>query len=193
MFDPREKVALFIDGINLYYAAKSIGFEVDFGKLLAVFRRRGYLLRAYYYTVLMEDAEFSALRPLVDWLSYNGYEVTTKPGKEYIDSTGRRKSKGNLEIEMAIDALEQAATVDHLVLFSGESDFVPLIEALQRKGRKVSVVSTVATHPSMVGDDLRRRADYFIDLVSLRSEIERAPISCKPRNEFDSEINSRTA
>ncbi len=175
MFDPREKIALFIDGANLYAASKSLGFDVDYRKLLKAFQKRGYLLRAYYYTALIEDQEYSSIRPLIDWLDYNGYRVVTKPAKEFTDSLGRRKIKGNMDIELAIDAMEQCETVDHLVIFSGDGDFTTLVEALQRRGRKVSVVSTMATQPPMIADDLRRQADHFIDLNSLKAEVGRDP------------------
>ena len=175
MFDPRDKIALFIDGANLYAASKSLGFDIDYRKLLKAFQKRGYLLRAYYYTALIEDQEYSSIRPLIDWLDYNGYKVITKPAKEFTDSMGRRKVKGNMDIELAIDAMEQSETADHLVIFSGDGDFTTLVEALQRKGRKVSVVSTMATQPPMIADDLRRQADHFIDLSSLKAEIGRDP------------------
>ncbi|RWX75945.1 NYN domain-containing protein [Neorhizobium lilium] len=181
MFDPREKIALFIDGANLYAASKSLGFDIDYRKLLKAFQKRGYLLRAYYYTALIEDQEYSSIRPLIDWLDYNGYKVVTKPAKEFTDSLGRRKIKGNMDIELAIDAMEQSETADHLVIFSGDGDFTTLVEALQRKGRKVSVVSTMATQPPMIADDLRRQADHFIDLVSLKAEVGRDPSDRPPR------------
>ncbi|WEX73868.1 NYN domain-containing protein [Sinorhizobium numidicum] len=186
MFDPREKIALFIDGANLYAASKSLGFDIDYRKLLNAFQKRGYLLRAYYYTALIEDQEFSSIRPLIDWLDYNGYQVVTKPAREFTDSLGRRKIKGNMDIELAIDAMEQSETVDHLVIFSGDGNFTTLVGALQRKGRKVSVVSTMSTQPPMIADDLRRQADHFIDLVALRGEIsrehsERAANGTEPR------------
>ncbi|ACP22271.1 conserved hypothetical protein (plasmid) [Sinorhizobium fredii NGR234] len=175
MFDPREKIALFIDGANLFATSKTLGFDIDYRKLLEAFRSRAYLLRAYYYTALIEDLEFSSIRPLIDWLDYNGYTVVTKPAKEFTDSQGRRKIKGSMDIELAIDAMEHSQTVDHFVIFSGDGDFTPLVEALQRKGRKVSVVSTILTQPPMIADQLRRQADHFIDLATLRSEIGRHP------------------
>ena len=175
MFDSREKIALFIDGANLYAASKTLGFDIDYRKLLKAFQKRGYLLRAYYYTALVEDQEYSSIRPLIDWLDYNGYKVITKAAKEFTDATGRRKVKGNMDIELAVDAMEQSETVDHLVLFSGDGDFTTLVDALQRKGRKVSVVSTMATQPAMIADDLRRQADHFIDLMTLKAEIGRDP------------------
>ena len=175
MFDPREKIALFIDGANLYATSKALGFDIDYKQLLVYFQEQGYLLRAYYYTALIEDQEYSSIRPLIDWLDYNGYRVVTKPAKEFTDSTGRRKIKGNMDIELAIDAMELSDTVDHMVLFSGDGDFRKLVEALQRRGRKITVISTVSSQPPMIADDLRRQADHFVDLMSLKSEIGRDP------------------
>ena len=183
MFDPREKIALFIDGANLYSAARSLGFDIDYKRLLAVFGEKGYLLRAYYYTALAEDQEFSTLRPLIDWLDYNGYSVVTKPLKEFYDQSGRRKVKGNMDIELVIDAMELADQVDHIVLFSGDGDFRRLAEALQRKGKKVSVVSTLQTQPPMIADDLRRQSDHFIELADLQAQIGRDPSERSTRPE----------
>jgi uncharacterized LabA/DUF88 family protein len=189
MFDPREKIALFIDGANLYATSRSLGFDIDYRKLLDSFNKKGYLLRAYYYTALVEDQEYSSIRPLIDWLDYNGYRVVTKPAKEFTDSTGRRKIKGNMDIELAIDAFELSDVVDHYVIFSGDGDFRTLVEALQRRGRKVSIISTMSSQPPMISDDLRRQADQFIDLMSLKDEIGRDPSERAPRrNEPDEEI-----
>ncbi|WP_279477907.1 NYN domain-containing protein [Aureimonas sp. SK2] len=174
MFDNREKIALFIDGANLYAASRALAFDIDYKKLLLAFGKRGYLLRAYYYTALIDDQEYSSIRPLVDWLDYNGYRVVTKPAKEFTDAQGRRRIKGNMDIELAVDAMSLADTVDHFVIFSGDGDFRSLVEALQRKGRKVSVVSTLSTQPPMIADDLRRQADQFIDLRTLQPEIGRS-------------------
>ena len=173
MFDEREKIVLLIDGANLYATSKALGFDIDYKQLLKSFQKRGYLLRAYYYTALIEDQEYSSIRPLIDWLDYNGYTVVTKAAKEFTDATGRRKVKGNMDIELAVDAMELIDTVDHFVLFSGDGDFRRLVEALQRRGRKVSVVSTTASQPPMIADDLRRQADHFIELNSLERELGR--------------------
>jgi len=175
MFDPREKIALFIDGANLYATAKSLGFDIDYKRLLVEFQSKGYLLRAYYYTALAEDQEYSSIRPLIDWLDYNGYTVVTKPTKEFVDASGRRKIKGNMDIELAVHVMEMVEWIDHLVLFSGDGDFRSLVEAVQRKGRKVSVISTLSTQPPMIADELRRQADHFIDLVSLQAKVGRDP------------------
>ncbi len=173
MFDPREKIALFIDGANLYATAKSLGFDIDYRRLLQEFQSKGYLLRAYYYTALAEDQEYSSIRPLIDWLDYNGYTVVTKPTKEFVDASGRRKIKGNMDIELAVHAMEMAETIDHLVLFSGDGDFRSLVEAVQRKGRKVTVVSTLTSQPPMIADELRRQADHFVDLAQMRDKVGR--------------------
>src|SRR6188474_1749182 len=174
-FYPNERVALFIDGANLYATAKALGFDIDYKRLLVHFRRHGQLVRALYYTALVEDQEYSSIRPLIDWLDYNGFKVVTKPAKEFTDSTGRRKIKGNMDIELTVDALQLADVVDHYVIFSGDGDFRTLVEALQRRGRKVSVVSTMSSQPPMISDDLRRQADHFIDLATLKAEVGRDP------------------
>ncbi len=179
-FYPNERSALFIDGANLYAAARALGFDIDYKRLLAKFRAQTYLIRALYYTALAEDQEYSSIRPLIDWLDYNGYTMVTKPTKEFTDPSGRRKIKGNMDIELTVDAMELSNYLDHVVLFSGDGDFRSLVEALQQKGRRVSVVSTLATQPPMIADELRRQADQFIDLRELESEI------CRVSNGRDS-------
>ena len=171
----QDRIALFIDGANLYATAKSLGFDIDYKRLIKEFSTRGRLVRAYYYTALVEDQEYSSIRPLIDWLDYNGFAVVTKPAKEFVDSMGRRKIKGNMDIELAVDAMEMADHLDQIVLFSGDGDFRSLVVALQRKGCRVSVVSTIATQPPMVADELRRQADEFVDLAQMAARIGRDP------------------
>ena len=173
IFYPQERVALFIDGSNLYAAARALGFDIDYKRLLQLFADKGRLIRAFYYTALPEDQEYSPIRPLVDWLDYNGYTMVTKPTKEFTDSTGRRKIKGNMDIELAIDVMEMADNVEHIVLFSGDGDFRRLVEAVQRKGVRVTVVSTIRSQPPMVADELRRQADMFVELDDLADDIAR--------------------
>jgi uncharacterized LabA/DUF88 family protein len=185
-FYPEDKVAVFIDGSNLYAAARSLDFDIDYRKLLMWAAASGRLVRAFYYTALIEDAEYSPIRPLVDWLDYNGYTMVTKPTKEFVDAQGRRKIKGNMDIEIAVDMMEMADGVDHIVLFSGDGDFRRLIEAVQRKGVRVSVVSTIQSTPPMVADELRRQADFFIDLDTLRGDFAReGGTSSAPRTELE--------
>ncbi len=180
MFYRDERLALFIDGSNLYAAAKALGFDIDYKLLRNEFMRRGKLVRAFYYTALVEDQDYSPIRPLVDWLDYNGFTMVTKPAKEFTDSTGRRKIKGNMDIELAVDAMEMAERIDHMVLFSGDGDFRPLVAAVQRKAVRVSVVSTIRTSPPMIADDLRRQADNFIELEELKEIIGRPPRPVRP-------------
>ncbi len=172
-FYPQERVALFIDGANLHAAARALGFDIDYKRLLRHFQDQCHLIRAFYYTALVEDQEYSPLRPLVDWLDYNGFTMVTKPTKEFTDATGRRKIKGNMDIELAIDVMEMASHLDHVVLFSGDGDFRRLVEAVQRRGLRVSVVSTVRSSPPMVADELRRQADHFIELDEISAMISR--------------------
>jgi uncharacterized LabA/DUF88 family protein len=167
------QIALFIDGANLYTTAKALGFGIDYDRLLKEFQSRGTSVRAFYYTTIIEDQENSTVRPLLDWLDYNGYTVVTKVAREYFDANGRRKVKGSMDIELTVDAMELAERIDEMVLFSGNGDFRPLVEAMQRRGVRVTVVSTTSTQPPMVADELRRQSNLFTDLIELRPLIAR--------------------
>lgn len=167
LFLPNERTALFIDGANLYSASRNLGFDVDYRNLLEYFRAKTHVLRAYYYSAILETEQHSPLKPLTDWLAYNGYTLVTKTAREFTDSTGRRRVKGNMDVELAVDMLELAPRIDHAVLFSGDSDFVRLVSAVQRIGVRVSVVSTVRSSPPMIADDLRRQADQFLELSEI--------------------------
>ena len=170
---PSDKIALFIDGANLYATCRSLGFDVDYKRLLKDFQGRGALLRAFYFTTIIEDQEYTSVRPLIDWLDYNGYTVVTKLTKEYIDAGGRRKVKGSMNIELAVHAMELSDHIDRMILFSGDGDFRRLLEAVQRRGVHVTVVSTIITQPPMAADDLRRQADAFVDLAELKPKLGR--------------------
>jgi uncharacterized LabA/DUF88 family protein len=180
-FYEAERVALFIDGANLHATARSLAFDIDFKRLLALFAQRTRLVRALYYTAILEDLEFSSVRPLVDWLDYNGFTVVTKPAKSFTDADGRRKTKGNMDVEIAVDAMRFATHLDHIVLFSGDGDFRSLVAALQEQGKRVSVVSSLVTQPPMVGDELRRQADQFVELATLETIIAREPSARRAR------------
>ncbi len=180
-FAPHEKTALFIDGANLYAATRSLGFDIDYRRLLDFFGSRTNLLRAYYYSALLDTEEYSPLKPLTDWLAYNGYSLVTKPAKEFTDAFGRRRIKGNMDIELAIDMLELAPALEHAILFSGDSDFRRLLEAVQRKGVRVTVISTIKTNPPMVADELRRQADQYVDLTDIGPEFTRKPAESRHR------------
>ncbi len=180
-FLPQERIALFIDGANLYSASRNLGFDVDYRNLLTYFRKQAQVVRAYYYSALLETEDYSPLKPLTDWLAYNGYNLVTKPAKEFTDATGRRRVKGNMDIEIAVDMLELAPKIDHAVLFSGDSDFRRLVEAVQRQGVRVSVISSIRTTPPMVADELRRQADQFIELNEIAPEFTRRQTEPRPR------------
>lgn len=185
LIHPDERVALFIDGANFYSAAKGMPFDIDYRKLLDEFKKHGRFVRAYYYTALVEDQDFSPVRPLVDWLDYNGYTLVTKAAKEYTDTNGRRRYKGDMDVEIAVDLLQAASFIDHAFLFSGDGDFVAAVQAVQRKGVRVSVVSTIKSNPPMASDDIRRAADNFIDLADLAGLIGRAPRERPPETRYD--------
>ena len=183
-YENSNKIALFIDGANLSATARTLGFDIDYKRLLREFQSRGTLLHAFYYTAIIEDQEYSPIRPLVDWLDYNGYTVVTKATKEFIDASGRRKVKGNMDIELVIDAMELAEHIDQIVLFSGDGDFRSLVEAVQRRGVRVIVVSTISSRPPMIADELRRQADVSTDLVELQPKLGRDPSERPTPREF---------
>lgn len=180
-FDPQERLGLFLDGAHLHAASRNLGFEVDYKSLLGLFRRQARLLRASYYTALLDSEEYSPLRPLVDWLGYNGFCVVTKPAREFTDAAGRRRVRGDIGIELAVDVLTLAPRLDHAVIFAGDGDLRRLAEAAQQLGLRVTVVSTIRTQPGMIADELRRQADQFLDLADLAPEIARRQVEPRPR------------
>jgi uncharacterized LabA/DUF88 family protein len=184
-FHPQDRVAVFIDGANLYQAARALGFDIDYKRLLEMFSAGCRFIRAYYYTALLDEQEYSPIRPLVDWLDYNGYTMVTKPLKEFTQPTGRRKLKGNMDVEITVDIMEMSQHADHIVLISGDGDFRRLVEAVQQRGVRVTVISTIRTQPPMIADELRRQADAFIDLVDLQPTIARVHGPRPPESEHD--------
>jgi uncharacterized LabA/DUF88 family protein len=176
-----ERIALFIEGQGLYSASRSLGFDVDYRQLLEWFSAKGHLIRAYYYSAVLENDDYSPLKPLTDWLAYNGYFLVTKPAKEFTDATGRRRIKGNMSVEIAVDMLELAPRLDKVYLFSGDADFRRLVEAIQSKGVRVAVVSTLRTAPPQVADELRRQADEFLDLAEIGAEFTRRQVEPRVR------------
>jgi uncharacterized LabA/DUF88 family protein len=173
MFYKDERIAVFIDGKSLFACSKALGFDIDFKLFRKEFSQRGKLNKLSYFTTLVDSEEFSSVKPLVDWLSYNGYNTVTKPVKEYVDTAGRRKVKGNISVEMTIAVLDMVPFVDHIIIVTGDKDFKPLVEAVQQRGTRVSIVSSIRVQPPMLSDDLRRQADNFIELDELRSVIEK--------------------
>lgn len=172
MFYADDRLAVFIDGANLHSSTRWLPYDIDYKKMRQFFAERSKLMRIFYYTAVLEDAHMP-IRPLLDWMAYNGYSVVTKPAKQYTDAQGATKTKGNMDMELAIDAMEQASNIDHAVIFSGDGDFRRLAESLQRQGTRVSVFSTLAGDGRMVADELRRQADHFLDLQELRKDFGR--------------------
>ena len=170
------EVALFIDGENLHLTARALGFDLDYRKLLEEFRGGNTIPRALYYATVTEDRERpSDVQPLIDWLDYNGFRIVLKSTKEYVDPNGRRRIRGgSFHVELAVEAMALAEQLDEMVLFSGNGAFRPVVKAVQRRGVRVTVVSTIATAPPMIADELRRQADCFIDLVDLRERLGRS-------------------
>lgn len=184
VFYKDERIALFIDGAGLYATARALNLEIDFRKVLSEFRDRGKLLRANYYTTIVESDEYSPIRPLVDWLAYNGFNVVTKPAREFTDREGRKRVRGNMNVELAVELLETAGQVDHIVLFAGDGDFRRAVEAAKTRGCRVTVVSSIKGHSQTIADELRREADVFIDLADMANLIAR------PRREGEGPGNS---
>ena len=199
-FGPNPKVALFIDGHFLYSASRNLGFDVDYRNLLELFRKEGTLVRAYYYAAVLESDEYSPVKPLTDWLAYNGYTLVTKPAKEYTDADGRRRVRGSMDVEIVCDMFAIASRVTHMVLFSGNGDLVEAVKRVQRDAQ-VMVVSTIKSSPPMVSDELRRQADEFVELAEIAEhftrrsrepreprEVRTVPISVTPANPFGGDI-----
>ena len=180
-FYPQERLALFIDGPNLYNAARALNFDIDYRRLLTLFQSKGRLIRAFYYTALAEEQDYSPIRPLVDWLDYNGFTMVTKPMKEFTDAAGRRRVRGDISVEMTVDVLSLAPRLDHAVIFAGDGDLRRMVEGAQQLGLRVSVLSTIRTQPGMIADDLRRQADQFIDLADIAPDITRRQVEPRPR------------
>lgn len=163
------KAALFIDGANLWSTTKALGWDVDYMRLRKYFNTKFNVVRSLYYTAML-DQEHRTIQPLVDWLSYNGFVVVTKFAKEFHDpSTGQRKIKGNMDVEMAMDMLIIGQKVDNIVLFTGDGDFRRVVEEVQRHGTHVTAISS--TNPFMIAEELRRQVDEFIELDYLRQHI----------------------
>lgn len=177
--DPYERTVLFVDGPNIVACARDLGWDIDWAKVLRVFSRGTRLRRAFYYTAIAYD-ENPSLRGFVDWLSYHGWTVVTKPAKRIHGENGRKRIEGNMDVEIAIDMVEMSRKVDHVVLFSGDADFVYAVRHAQKNDTRVTVVSTASEDSWALADELRRRADFFIDLDDLRPYIERtdtAPVT----------------
>jgi len=174
---PDVRFAVFIDGSNFHATTKALNFDVDFERLLKELRDCGQLIRAYYYTALPDNNEYSPIKRIADWLDYNGYTVVSKPWRDFTNAeTGHRRIKGNMDMELALDMIKLADHVNHVVLFSGDGDFCRLLQEVQDKGVRVTVISSMKPRPSLIADSLRRQADDFIELDDIRDLIARENI-----------------
>lgn len=165
-----EKMAAFIDGAYLYTISRNLDFDIDYKKLLGWMHERSHLVRANYYTLLFEDQDYSPVKPLVDWLDYNGFTMVTKTARE---ESGSRRRRSSIDVDLAVDAMDLADHIDHVLLFVGDSDYRKLIEVLRSKGVRVSVFGTIRTGSPLVADELRRMADFFYEMEDLIEVIGR--------------------
>lgn len=174
MFYTTDKIALLIDGIHVHGVKRDLEFDIDYKKLMTEFARRGRLARASYFTTILEDTkEYCPMRPLIDWLGFNGFALRTKPARVFYDESGNKRVKRSMLVEIAMEAMELADHVDHIVIFSGDGDLRAAVEAVQRKGVRVSICSSINSGSQTVSDDLRRQADNFIEMKDLQKAIQR--------------------
>lgn len=164
-----ERIGLFIDGISLQHAANVLQMKLDFKRLLQLFQQRGHLVGANYYSVIPPQPAADTAKPLLDWLSYNGFNVLARSSPH----AGDAENILSLAVDISVDAMQRAAHLDHVVLISACRELQSLICALKTMGRRVSVVSTMRGHSTP--DELRRHADIFLDLEELRPIIAAEP------------------
>jgi len=171
---PGERLALFIDGPQLYRAQAARGVQIDFRRFLDHWRDRGRLVHARFYAP--NDPEW---RPLRDWLSYNGFIVCPDPGAGALAHAAART---DMAVQLAADALDLGAHVDHIILVSGNAQFCALAHELKARGNRVSVLSTLH---GLAADKLRRSADHFLDLADLPSSIVLQPKTPSPADKTE--------
>lgn len=166
---------MLIDGPSIYQICRSLDVEIDYQALRSIFADAGYLVQARYYTTILNDQLYSPLRPLIDWLSYNGFIVVTRTMKAGQDSEQCRRLDHGIVVALAVDAIEISSRLDHVILFTGNGDFLRLVQLLQRRTVRTTVVGTVNGPSSMSSDELRRQADTFVDLRALVPFVGRGP------------------
>jgi uncharacterized LabA/DUF88 family protein len=169
-----KRIGIFIDGSNLYWSAKVLGFRVDFTKILKFYKDQGEVTHAFYFTALPPKDVQSELRRMIDFIDYNGWTVIQKETKQYLNADGASKLKGNMDVEIAVHVGEVAPFITDLVLFSGDGDFRVLLESIQRR---YGIHTTVVSARSLVADALRRQSHEFKDLSDLRSQFEHVVVT----------------
>ena len=162
----RGRVAVFIDGNNLFHAARFHNIDIDYNKLLRVLLGDGRLLRAFFYTGVDVGAERQ--QGFLLWMRRNGFRVIHKELKTFYDGT----RKANLDVEIAVDMLSLAGRYDTAVLVSGDEDFVYAVNAVAYKGCRVEV----AGFRSNTAPKLIDVADYFIDLGDIADKVRKEPV-----------------
>ncbi len=163
-----ERIALFIDGANVYAAAKRLGWNFDHRKILEHFATQGRLYNAFYYTAVPYPIDDKQKR-FTDALTYMGYTVRTRPLREATDESGQTYRRANLDIELVTDLLTTEGQYDVAVLLTGDGDFERPVEVLRARGKRVVVTSIL----EMTSYELRNAADTYVDLGSLRDQVER--------------------
>ena len=174
LFYPNERTSIFIDGRSLFHTARKLDFEVDLSKFSQYFASKFQLVRCSYYTPVSEER--TPLHNILDWLSYNGFTVSTR----VFSPDNHPPSISSL---MSVDIIEQTLgngyagdepyALQHVVIVSGDGDYCPVVKFLKSRSIRVSVMSSLETEPLSISEELRRLADNFIELDDLRSELER--------------------
>ncbi len=164
--DETDRIAIFFDMSNLYFAARDMGIRIDYARLLDFLTAGRRLHRAYAYLGFNPDDESS--HSFITWLKRNGFRVKTKALRRFEDGS----TKANLDMELAIDLLTQAPHIDVAIMVSGDGDFVNLVDAAQNAGLRIEVAAT----PRQAATDLMDIADQFIDLEANVAQFARADL-----------------
>lgn len=189
---PYGRFALFIDGSNFYHTLRDLNLHVDYKRLLAYFSERGTLVQACYYTALLGEGQSPEwLIRLTDWLAYNHYTVCTREARSFRRRVQAEDGnwiwvneiRGSIHVELTVDMMTLAPYLDTALLFSGDGNYQYLIQAVQRTGCRVIVVSSETTAESTVADELRRQADGFIELATISDEISMPPRPPRPASD----------
>lgn len=176
-----RRISVLVDGSNVHATLRELDFAIDWGKILGGFAPEE-LHSAHYFTAMLPIDVPNSLKPLVDYLAHNGWHVITKAADTHY-KLGVAKVKGNMDVELACTAMELGKKVTDVILFTGDGDFVFLVEKLQAMGVEVTVVSTCKTQPSMCSGKLRRAANRFIDLFDIQDEVSRNPLDIHIRRQ----------
>lgn len=165
VLENRGRVAIFVDGSNLFYAALQLNIEIDYTKLLARLTGGSRLLRSFFYTGV--DRTNEKQQGFLLWMRRNGYRVIAKDLVQLPDGS----KKANLDVEIAVDMMALVGSYDTAVLVSGDGDLAYAVDAVSYRGVRVEVVSL----RSMTSDSLINVSDRYIDLENVKEEIQKTP------------------